>query len=58
MVYSSTVGDNKKFTYHFLKTLVILYSNCGFYDWAIYKTMALWSNIMMPAGLNHAQHGL
>jgi len=25
--------------------LVILYSNCGFYDWAIYKTMVFWSNI-------------
>ena len=27
--------------------LVILCSNCGFYDWAIYKTMALWSDITM-----------
>ena len=29
--------------------LVILYSNCGFYNRAIYKPMALWSNITMPA---------
>ena len=25
----------QKVTCRFLKTLVILYSNCGFYDWAI-----------------------
>jgi len=27
--------------------LVILYGNCGFYGWAIYKTVALWSDITM-----------
>ena len=45
----TTVGDNKKFAYHFFKMLVILYNDCGFYNWAMYKTMALWSEITMPA---------